>query len=259
MIHVSSYHYTLAKTWGHARAQRMLREQNEAPRTDSEPTVRMVHRMRMIDEVVWRFDTTAIQINRARSIAFSDFVLRDHESDLWVSLDDDIEATMPTIRWAIDAARSSKGVVIVPYLLRVSNDEKISAVLLGEDPWEPRQLANGGQVVPATHGGFGFVVVHREAAQKIAAENEALAWELDDGSPAIAIFYELLWQKRWFGEDLSFFHRIPGDVTVEALVTGECSHAGQMLRLEDVLEAHRREAKGGDPPCTQRTGNLTMK
>ena len=62
-------------------------------------------------------------------------------------------------------------------------------------------------------------------------------------SRATRLFHELLDRGQWLGEDLSFFRRVPPTIPVECLVTGNSSHNGVPLKLENVLLAHLAESK----------------
>lgn len=235
MLFVTSAFYALGHQIGMAEAMRKIRIQLEAPNRDSFPAVRTIARLRQIDEVTLRLDTGGTYLGKVRSRAFH--AALESGADYWVTVDDDVEATMPTLRWMLDAVRLSDGVCMVPYLLRSGNaDETTVSVTLHRFQIDAaRELANGGKVLPALYGGFGLVAMSRHAMVEIAAANAHEKWIDDDGVQKLALFHELLRDAKWWGEDLSFFMRCPTNVKIEVLVTGESCHAGRPLRLENLL------------------------
>lgn len=77
--------------------------------------------------------------------------------------------------------------------------------------------------------------MNREAMHRMVkayAGDDALRWnDEDDGGEKIALFHDLLEEGIWWGEDTSFFRRVPKDISVEALLVGRIAHAGLILDL----------------------------
>lgn len=240
MIFFTSHFYALGRQYGAKQGLRRLELEIQSPSMQSHPAVRTIARLRQMDDVHVRNDCGATSIGRARSRAFHDAY--QSEADIWVTCDDDVEATSITLRWMLDAVKSSHGVCAVPYVLRLSDDEQ-SCTSVSVADGTVRSLPNGGEVVPCSQAGLGLIAVQRHAMNRIVAVNQHLRWRDDDGIERLALFHELLTDGQWLGEDLSFFRRIPPTIPVECLVTGNSSHNGVPLKLENVLLAHLAEAK----------------
>jgi hypothetical protein len=94
------------------------------------------------------------------------------------------------------------------------------------------------------HGGMGLVAMSRYAMNETVAANQDLVWRDDDGIERLALFHEALVDGQWFGEDLTFFRRIPPHVAIECLITGDSCHNGSKLTLENVMLSHIAQTKG---------------
>lgn len=236
MLFVSSQFYALGKQLGIARAMRTINLQIECPDSESLPAVRTIWRLNQIEPVQLRIDTGATCIAKTRSRAFHD-ALAAKECDVWVAVDDDIEATLETCQALIEAVRSSNGICIAPYILRrglTDNPLRLSVDKQSYQPNDSRTLPSGGQVVRGIGGGFGLVAMSKHAMVEIAAANLTELWD-DNGVKKLAIFREQLDnQQHWWSEDLSFFHRVPSNVQIEVLLTGHTSHNGEHLELSDI-------------------------
>lgn len=237
MLFVSSHFYALGRELGIARALRTINQQIDSPDRESLPAVRAIARLDQIEPVKLRLDTGATCIAKTRSRAFHD-ALAAEDCDVYFAIDDDCEATTPTLRWMIDAVRSSNGICLAPYVLRRASSEGPIRLSVDFAPldWQNhvRELPDRGEVIRGMGGGFGLVAMHREALLGIAAANQAEAWDDDDGVTKLAIFREELVNRRWWGEDLAFFRRVPLAVRIEILTTGVTMHSGNSLDLGDL-------------------------
>lgn len=255
MIFVSLSVYSLAKELGPDNAVAEVHRQLAAAATDQVedylPAVKVIARLRLLDSVALRIDAGATVIAKARSRAFHSALFENVEADVWISVDDDVDATKQTLEWLVEAVRERQTgaelervpgprICLAPYLLRNSKTQVETLSVDLPQVFMHRHLSGGGRVRTATSGGFGLVALNRAAIEAIArhwgnaAPLESLHWRDDDGKNKLAIFREELSDGRWYGEDLSFFRRVPRGVDVEALCTGITSHAGEVLRLETV-------------------------
>jgi hypothetical protein len=198
------------------------------------PAVRTIARLQTIDGIGVRVDGGATCIGKGRSRAFHAFLEAD--ADTWVSVDDDNEATLETLEWLIEAVRgTAPRICIAPYWLRRTTTQQ--PILAVELPRVAvfRELSGGGRVRNASSGGFGLVAVNRAAADAIVTHctlsRPDLRWQDDDDKSKWAVFHDALAGGKWWGEDLSFFRRLPKEITVEALCTGHTSHAGDVADL----------------------------
>jgi hypothetical protein len=234
MLFVSSQFYALGKQLGIAHAMRTVREQIAHPDCESLPAVRTIWRLQQIESIQLRIDTGATCIAKTRSRAFHDALAAHDTCDVWVAVDDDVEATLPTLQALVEAVRSSDGICLAPYILRrgsCADPLRLSIDLQSYDLHDRRTLAGGGQVVRGIGGGFGLVAMTRNAMVEIAAANPAELWDDDDGIPKLALFREQLENRSWWGEDLAFFRRVPSNVRIEVLLTGHTMHEGMGLDL----------------------------
>lgn len=252
-VFVSLSVYSLAKELGPDDAVAEVHRQLAAAAAggphvpdDYLPAVRVIARLRTLAGVALRIDAGATVIAKARSRAFHSALFENPEADVWISVDDDIDATKQTLEWMLEAVREQQTggtlerapaprICLAPYLLRNAKTqvETLSADL--PQVFIHRHLSAGGRVRTATSGGFGLVAVNRAAITAIAeAAPRELLWLDDDGARKLAVFRDELSDGKWYGEDLSFFRRLPRSVDVEALCTGITSHAGEVLRLETV-------------------------
>ncbi len=244
MIFFTSHFYSLGKQYGQEQAMRRLDLEIQSPGAASPPAVKTIARLRQMDDVHVRNDCGATSIGRARSRAFHDAFAS--PADVWVTCDDDVEATSITLRWMLEAVKASNGVCLVPYVLRLSEQQiPTSSVMLYHSVEDTvHELSNGGRAVGCKHGGLGLMAMSRYAMQETVAANQDLVWRDDDGIERLALFHEALVEGQWFGEDLSFFRRIPDHVAVECLVTGDSAHGGVKLTLENVMLSHIAQSKG---------------
>jgi hypothetical protein len=175
-------------------------------------------------------------------------------ADLWMSIDDDVEATFETLQALVEAVRSEPGklVVVAPCWLRgkvqgghLDQVECINVAFDESAPSHARLLPqSGARCFPAIAGGFGLVAMSRTTLEHALLANAHLSYRDDDGEQRVGLFHEDLADGRWWGEDLSFFRHLPPDVRVEVLATGHTAHAGMVLDLSTLAEQTRMRLDG---------------
>lgn len=232
-VFASCSSYVLGSLMGPARACELI-TQAVADQKLRPPcfAVRALRDLTSIADVTLRVDGGASHLAKARSRHFYDALMSDCE--VWLSIDDDVSATRETLAWLLDAVTgATPRVCIAPCLLRSAHSEKTGVVNVD---WSPvmfgRSLANGGGTRRATAGGFGLVAMNRAAMHE--ASKVCPTWrDPVDANVKPAPFLELLTDAgEWVGEDVAFFRRLPRAVEVEALTSGETTHAGHSLALE---------------------------
>lgn len=227
--------YALGKELGFEAAEAEFHRQMAEPTNESLACVRTIHRLRSLDVVGLRLDCNSVSIGQARSRAFHDAV--ESDAEVWVSVDDDVEADTVTLKHLLEAVRGGEpSICIAPYTLR--EREAVVSVAL-EPEGKPRLLDTGGIVWPARGGGLGLCAVSRSALLRLSlAYASSLGFVDLDGVHRLAMFHELLEGAVWHGEDISFCERArAAGVRVEALGTGHVKHAGQTLQLDVVRPA----------------------
>lgn len=244
MILASVNLYCLGHELGQDEAAHEFRRQVAEPDDQSLAAARTMARLRHVDEVALALDAggTSCGKNRARMMhAFYSMP----DSDVWVSCDDDVEASFETLGWLVEAVRETRGVCIAPCLIR-GRDPIVN--IMFESAGVLRPLSKGGYVVKCLAGGWGLVAVHRDVVTRLYAERADLEWVDDDGHTKLAAFIETLDPaiKRWWGEDLSFFlNALPSSVRVECLVSGHTVHDGKLLELAKVPSQARMSMPAG--------------
>lgn len=184
-----------------------------------------LQRLARLYETTLRVDGggTRIAVTRSRQL----YEAEKSGADVWVTVDDDVEASEQTLRWLVEAVTSDSEprVCVAPCLLRESSVANVE--------WHPlyltRQLPRDGKTRRIVRGGFGLVAVNRKAMQLIC--ERTCSFRDSDGQLKPAAFLETydVDTQRWHGEDSSFFRRLPQVVICEALVTGETAHGGAAL------------------------------
>lgn len=244
MIYVTVSTYALGRALGLEAAAAEFNKQVVEPTTDSLPAARTVYKLAQLafeakEAIGLRVDSGATCIGKARSRAF--YAALDSGAEVWVTVDDDVEATAPTLKAMLEAVepRDEPAICIVPCLLRRNEEAQptvnVDLPRVAVERELPRTRA---KVRRCFSGGFGLVAMNRSAMHAVAVEGERglLNFVDDDGVKKLALFLDMLsidgeQRTRWIGEDLSFFRRVPPSVRVEALVDGYTSHAGYALNL----------------------------
>jgi hypothetical protein len=245
VIFIETHAYSLGWSLGLERAVEEFRHQCLNPDNKSLPCVRTITRLRQIAEVQLWFDCGSTRLAESRCRAVHEAI--NSQCDLYFSCDDDCEARADAIAWMVEAVQGKPNVCLAPYWARLSQLQTPRICLNLPDPPEGqsrtfRHLSNGGLVTPARQGGMGLVCASMDAMRRIVAANNGPGTEYTDieGVTRNALFIEYIRDGYWMGEDLAFFSKIPPDVTVEALMTGVTSHAGQKLDLQ-LLQTTRAE------------------
>jgi hypothetical protein len=195
------------------------------------PAVHALRTLRYLCDFHLRVDGGATQIAKCRSRHFD--AALESGADVWVTLDDDIDADERTLALLLAAVGSDEPrVVFAPYTQRGQDDKvlvtwppvSVEREVLSVEP------AEKGRVRTALFGGFGLVAVNRAAMQGIASM--APSFHDADGKTKCAAFLEYITAEGyWLGEDFAFFERARRVATVEALVEGLVVHAGVPLDL----------------------------
>lgn len=230
-VYASCSSYVLGRMLGQRNAEAAITaavvQATDAPlEGGTVPAVQTLRRVAESFDTALRVDGGAVCIAKART-RHLDAALESGR-DVWVTVDDDVEASVRTVRWLVEAVHDTQpSICIVPCWLRTERVVNVE--------WSPvyttRALSDGGAARRATRGGFGLVAVNRAAM--LAVADASPEFTDSDGMRKRAAFFERFQGGQWLGEDFAFFSRVPASVRVEALITGETSHAGQLLNLRD--------------------------
>lgn len=237
MIYASTYVYCLGRELGAEDAAAEFRRQVMQPTEDSLPSARAISRMRGIEDLVMHVDAAATSIGRARARSLWNF--RNHPSapDVWVSIDDDVDATQETLRWLIDGARETRGVIAAPCALR--RKEPVVNVIVA-DGGIVRPVGQGGLMVKCVAAGAGLLAMHRDALEATYQARPELLFRDEDGEIKLGCFAEVVQDGHWWTEDIAFFVKwLPESVRRDILLTGKTTHDGVLLDLAQVPQLPR--------------------
>jgi len=226
--------YALGRSLGLERGAKELERQIHAPDRASIPAARCIGRLRHLCDLAVRADTGGTVLGQVRSRHAHEAWIRG--ADVWVSVDDDVEATTSTLYNLLEAVRgATPRIVVAPCVLRMGAG--VVHVVNVEFPrilTPERVLASGARLRPIVRAGFALVAMNRPALAAVRAVSEHLAFVDQDGDTKLGLFHQEIRERLWLTEDFAFFSRVPPTVQVEALLTGCTSHAGQNLVLDDV-------------------------
>jgi hypothetical protein len=188
------------------------------------PAIEPLRWLRDFDEVAYSVNGGGTHIAKTRSREFH--AAYESKAALWFTIDDDVTMTKETLGWLLKLAVAPSPVIaMAPCVLRGTDMANVA--------WAPilveTLIPGGGKARRFEHGGFGAVVMNRQAMQVI--HKHSPAFVDDDGVEKRAPFVERFDQKRWYGEDVSFYKGLPRDVDRWALVTGQTTHAGATIDL----------------------------
>ena len=263
MIFASVITYELAKRIGAVAAEKEFARQCEAlvdaPGAEKALGAALtIRKLRKFGDVAKLHDAGGTSIGHARSRAFSvaHRGAMAGQVDMWISIDDDVEASAETCAHLVGSMDpDSPQIIIVPCRLR--QDRPVINITLDPDSRIERVSKTGARLCRALFGGFGVVAMSRAAILELADQWHDLTYVDDDGQIRTGIFCEFIRDSCWYRDDYAFFSRVPEHVRIEALLTGVTDHAGYKLRLEDVPNLEtiplppgytRRDAGPARPP-----------
>lgn len=232
--------YALGKQLGVEEAMREFERQLQKPDRASLPAARCIARLRELVSVAVRADTGGTVLGKVRSRHAHDAweVGARIGAKVWLSIDDDVEATTSTLADMLEAVSEPRPrIVVAPCLIRsVANGAAVANVDLPRILSRERYLSSGAVLRPIAErrAGFALVAMNRDALAAVRNMSGHLAYVDQDGVERLGLFHDEIVDRQWLSEDLSFFARVPSWVDVEALLTGHTSHAGQALNLNDV-------------------------
>jgi hypothetical protein len=245
-VYVTTSSYMLGKLLGIEGAMAELQHQCEDTTSESLPCIRTIARLRELTPIELRIDTGGTVIAKVRSRHFHSAF--ESGADVWVSVDDDVEATLETLDLLLGAVHTLKPVICTAPVIKrgIANRKDIDVSGAGQIASEVPSLSGRygkGATVRIANGGFGLIALNRAAMNAIVVHFDALAehgeWEYrlfrdDDDIVKRALFREAIWEGKWYGEDLSFFRRVPEQVDIVALIKGHTAHDGVPLELRTV-------------------------
>jgi hypothetical protein len=197
------------------------------------PAMHTITELARFSELEVRCDGGCSDVAKYRSRMLAEFLGSAHR--VWLTIDDDVSASREVLKNLLTVVeRDAPAIAIAPCVLRDGATVNVEWTTVIYDA----ALPNGAKIRRAKRAGFGLVAMNRAAAEAVehATLEELLfrPWIDDDGQKKAPAFFPDYRDGRWFGEDVSFFRRVPPTVEVWALLEGETVHAGYALELAEL-------------------------
>lgn len=233
MIHFSTYLYPFAKQHG-AGWTKALQEEMRRGAASSIPAIRTWAACTSIDDVTMSVSGPC-RLAPARSQESARFLKAG--ADVWIQADDDMCMGAEGLRMLVAACRTTRGFVVAPCLQRDASrkpeDPGICNVRVDLD--KPDILEGDGFRLARIYApGMGLVATHRDVIERmVAAHPELLVRDAGSGQEYHALFFELIAEGHWLGEDMSFGRRMRElGIEMHALLYVDVEHAGRRMVLE---------------------------
>jgi len=154
---------------------------------------------------------------------------------VWLSIDDDVEASAATLSLLIQAVRDGHDLVSVPALC--ANAQQTNVRFTPHPPTFDiealpvvRQGALQSRIAPVEFSGFALYAASRRAIEALKDGYPDLVCDKAGDRPALGVFLEEIIDGRWYGEDAAFHRRARCvGLVPETLLDCETRHAGRGL------------------------------
>ena len=230
-VFASIFPYTACKMHGLDKWNREVRPYELAHLKESDwPGFRTLGNLEHVVRGFEAWVDGSTYITRARSVATGHFLRSGH--DVWLTVDDDVEADAHVLRQLIEGVRSTRHGIATAYVNRDGGSMTFRRVF-GETRWLPCDVRAAVRSVDRV--GFGLVVLHRDLVERLAADAPYFS-EVDRPNGITdcpALFLEGVQEGSWVGEDYYFSALCeragrPLDLLLDAPV----SHAGRLAMLD---------------------------
>lgn len=230
---VSISTYVLGKTMGIELGGEEVKRQLALPVEQSSkalPPVKMVRRLQKLGDVFlyhsWCTDLAKMR-SRCANAAW------EQGSELWVTVDDDVQCDSDTLASLLDLAMPNS-IAVLPCLIRGTKAESMNLNVVFQTPI--LTTVRGITARLLDRGGTGLMVVSRGALRTLMERHaDDLAWDDDDGKTKVALFEQRRVGRRWFGEDYSFCERArEAGIKIYAPASGMSLHADKYLDLKSI-------------------------
>jgi len=238
MVFFSTFLYTLAKREGPNFRAAVVREVELGPRS-SIPALRTAALLSNVEDVATSVSGACL-IGPARSMQAGLFLASG--CDVWVTCDDDESVGDPSaLANLVAACRATRQLVSIPSLQRDAGQARFTPdkpgyinVRLVEDDKPELMQGDGYTLARVRRTGMGLCAMHFDLVDHLKALHPELE-VIDDetGRSFPGLFYEMLRDKHWLGEDNSFCERVrKAGHEMWALLDVESEHAGRRVRVE---------------------------
>lgn len=193
------------------------------------PCFRTLARLRKLTGPLQLLADRATLIAKGRSRAAHTF-LRRSDADVWITCDDDIEASEDDLKLLLSALRDpDSAIVIGPCAMR--DDLRLNIVA---ERRALRTTSEGTRLLEVTAGGAALVGYKRSAIETMAGRFPELWYVNAPDDMGIGLFLESIKDHHWTGEDMTFCARaLQAGVRLESLVDTGITHAGVPAKIDD--------------------------
>jgi GT2 family glycosyltransferase len=230
MLYVSIFCYVISKSVEDPSAF-VVEEIDRGERAEWPCFRTLARARRAFGEMVVAVDHSSL-IAKARSRAAGKFW--DSHCDVWLTIDDDIDASEQDLRALVGAVRDGADVVLAPCVLRDG-----STINVATDERRVRTTKHGTRLVEVAAGGLALAALSHKAIGKMAEWYSELRWRNPDTNDAgVGLFLEEVRDGRWYGEDISFCRRASLlGLRIEATPDTNVMHAGKVGSIREWLDA----------------------
>lgn len=219
-LFVSIFAYVLGKEA--EDAETAVAQEIDLGKHASWPAFRTLWRLRQVRFPIALSVSHSSLIAKARSLALGKFLASG--APLWLSLDDDVEASEPDLRKLL--ASDDVDVLVAPCALRGPEPRSLN-IVTPPGPLAARELASGVRCFPIASGGLALSVMTRAAAEWLWIAHPHLRFVEPDERQGLGVFLEDVREGAWWGEDYAFCRRVAdAGMRLEALCGTSIAHAG---------------------------------
>lgn len=239
-VYVSIFAYPIGKTY--AEPEAFVKQEIEAGEKAEWPCFRTLARLQALERDIQLSVDTSTLITKARSRAAGIF----HRSEraVWVSIDDDVEASTRDLELLLTAARDPlSNIIVAPCCLRGRDVLNIAA--------DKRSIRdNPVRLLECESAGLALAAITHEAIVTLGDAFPRLWWtnsELGQVDSGLGVFLETVEGHHWYGEDFAFCKRArAAHLHIEALCDSEVTHAGRAARIsQEWLESPEATTSSG--------------
>ncbi|MFI4978300.1 MAG: hypothetical protein ACHQC8_06490 [Solirubrobacterales bacterium] len=138
-------------------------------------------------------------------------------SDMWVTIDDDVDADEPSLRALLSSFERPEmktdvehaAAMVFAAMKTRTNDKYNVGMLDANDRADDDGMLNmkAGELFLIGHGGPALAAIPRAPLEAMAARFDAVEWDDDQGYPTPGLFAEGIVNRKWVGEDVMFCKR----------------------------------------------------
>jgi hypothetical protein len=204
-LFVSVFAYSFGKAH-YPNVDRAIAAELEKGESSTVPAFRTLHRLRRSFDVTFAPECSTL-IGKARNVMSGKFL--SSGIPLWVSIDDDVDASAEALHIGINGARAVPGGndCIVLGAMKTRTNDKYNVGMTGVDPLDGGTVdVKTGELFPITYGGAALTFIPYKCLARIVNHHGGTAFD-EGGVGCPALFKEEIVERCWIGEDVMFCRR----------------------------------------------------